>query len=64
MCPICISSMALAVTGATSAGAVSTFVARSFARIPRGNKTQPSASKETIRHDHEPDRAPQGRLAR
>jgi hypothetical protein len=59
MCPICISPMALALAGATSAGAVSTFVAR----IPRGNKTQLSASKETIRHDHEPDRAPQGRLA-
>jgi hypothetical protein len=60
MCPLCISSMAMAVAGATSAGAPSTFVARSFARIPRGNST----SEETIRHDYEPVRAPQGRLAR
>jgi hypothetical protein len=64
MCPVCISSMALAVAGAASTGAVSTFVARSFARIPRGSKTQPSESKETIRHDHQPDRAPEDRLAR
>jgi hypothetical protein len=63
MCPLCISSMALAVIGATSTGAVSTFLARRFARLARGGKTQQSESKETIRHDDKPDRAPQGRLA-
>jgi hypothetical protein len=64
MCPLCISSMALAIAGTTLAGAVSTFVAGGFARIARGGKTQPSNSKETIRNDHQPDRAPEDRLAR
>ncbi len=63
MCPVCISSMALAVAGAASTGAASTFVARSFARIARVGKTQQPESKESIRYDHEPDRAPERRLA-
>ena len=63
MCPACLSSMALAVAGATSTGAISAFVARGFAGIARGGKTQQPESEETIRHDHEPDRAPESRLA-
>jgi hypothetical protein len=63
MCPVCISSTMLAVAGATSTGAVGTFVVRSFARIARVGETQQPESKETIRHDHKPDRAPESRLA-
>jgi len=63
MCPFCISSMALAVTGATSTGAAGTFLARRFARLARGDKTQQPESKETVRHDDKPDREPEGRLA-
>ena len=63
MCPVCISSMALAVTGATSTGAAGTFLARRFARLARGDKTQQPESKETVRHDDKPDREPEGRLA-
>jgi hypothetical protein len=63
MCPACISSMALAVAGVTSTGAVSTFVARGFARIARGGKTQQPESEEVIHHDHKPDAAPEDRLA-
>jgi len=66
MCPACISSIALAVASATSTGAASAFVARSFARIARPGKTQqpePRESKESIRHDFESDRTPEGRLA-
>jgi hypothetical protein len=61
MCPLCISSMALTVAGATSTGAVSTFVVRSFTRMVRKAKTQ--NDKETMRHDNETDRAPERRLA-
>jgi hypothetical protein len=61
MCPLCISSMALTVAGATSTGAVSTFMVRSFARMVR--KAQAQNDKETMRHDNEPDRAPERRLA-
>jgi hypothetical protein len=62
MCPLCISSMALTVAGATSTGAVSTFLVRRFAHIAKKLKThQP---EETLRHDNEPDRAPERSLAR
>jgi hypothetical protein len=63
MCPVCISSMAFVVAGATSIGTVGTFVARSFARIARVGKAQLPESKETIRHDYESDRAPESRIA-
>jgi hypothetical protein len=62
MCPACIESLALAMAGVTSAGAVSTFLARGIARITRRAETQ-QPEKETIRHAHEPDRAPEGGLA-
>ena len=63
MCPLCISSMALAVIGATSAGAVSTFLARHFAHLASEGKTQQPESKEAIRHGYKSDRASEGRLA-
>lgn len=53
MCPVCISSMALTVAGATSTGAVSTFILR---RIAGKSKTQQPDCKETLRHDDESDR--------
>jgi hypothetical protein len=56
MCPLCISSMALTVAGATSTGAVSMLLVRRFAPIARKLKThQP---EETLRNDNEPNRAP------
>jgi hypothetical protein len=61
MCPLCISSMALTVAGATSTGAVSTFMVRRFARFVSKAKTQ--NYKETMRHDKQPDREPERRLA-
>jgi hypothetical protein len=62
MCPLCISSVALTVAGATSTGAVSTFLARRFAHI--GKKPNTHQHKETLRHDNEPNRAPERGLAR
>jgi hypothetical protein len=64
MCPLCISSMALTVAGATSTGAVSTFMVRRFARIVRKPKTQQPDCKETIHHDDDSDRAPKRSSAR
>ena len=52
MCPACISSVALAVAGATSTGATA-FVVRGFARIARRG-TQLPKSKEGIGHDKHP----------
>jgi hypothetical protein len=65
MCPACISSVALAVAGATSTGAAA-FVVRGFARIARRGTTQPPASKEEIRYDndHEPKQTTENRLTR
>ena len=54
MCPLCISSMALTVAGATSTGAVSTFMVRRFARIASKPKAQ--QPEETLHHDDESDR--------
>ena len=62
MCPACIESLALTMAGVTSAGAVSTLLARGIARITRRAETQ-QLEKETIHHEHEPDRAPEGGLA-
>ena len=56
MCPVCISSMALTVAGATSTGAVSTFMLRRIARIGSKSKTQQPDCKEALRHDDESDR--------
>jgi hypothetical protein len=53
MCPLCISSMALMVAGATSTGAVSTFIVRRFPRIASKPKTQ--QPEETVHHDGESD---------
>ena len=64
MCPVCISSVALVAAGVTSTGAVSAFVARSFARVARQGKTQQPKPKEVMHYDYEPDRAPEGRLAK
>jgi hypothetical protein len=61
MCPLCISSLALTVAGATSTGALSTFV---FARILRKQKTQQPDWKETIHHDDDSHRAPEHSFAR
>jgi hypothetical protein len=58
MCPACISSMTLAVAGATSTGAVGAFVVRSVARITRRGKTEQSESEEAIRHDYHTNREP------
>jgi hypothetical protein len=56
MCPLCISSMALTVAGATSTGAVSMLLVRRFAPIARKLKThQP---EETLRNENEPNQAP------
>jgi hypothetical protein len=63
MCPLCISSAALLVAGATSTGAVGTFMARRFAGIALHRTTQPSDPKETTRHDHEPGGTAEDRLA-
>jgi hypothetical protein len=62
MCPACIESVALTMAGLTSAGAVSTFLARSIARITRRAETH-QFEKETIRHEHESDRAPESGFA-
>jgi hypothetical protein len=62
MCPLCISSMALTVAGATSTGAVSTFLVRRFAHIAKKVKTH--QSEETLRHDNESDRPLEHSLAR
>jgi hypothetical protein len=62
MCPLCISSMALTVAGATSTGALSTLVVRRFAHI--GKKPKTHQPEETLRHDNEPARAPEHSLAR
>jgi hypothetical protein len=51
MCPACISSIALVVTGAISTGTASAFVVRMFPRTT-GSRSQPPESKETIRHDY------------
>lgn len=59
MCPLCISSMALTVAGATSTGAVSTFVVRRLGH-KKPQRTQPP--EETIHHDNKPDRAPENSL--
>ncbi len=64
MCPLCISSMALTVAGATSTGAVSTFMVRRFAGIVRNPKTQQPDCKEAIHHDDDSDRAPKRSSAR
>lgn len=64
MCPLCISSMALMAAGATSTGAVSTFMARRFARMVRKPKNHQLHCKEIIRHDDQSDRAPERSLAR
>ena len=64
MCPLCISSMALTVAGATSAGTVSTFMVRRFARLTRKPITQQPNYKETIRHDDESERTLERGLAR
>ncbi len=64
MCPLCISSMALTVAGATSTGAAGTFIARRFARIARKPKTKQPDGKETIRHDDESNRTLEHSLAR
>jgi hypothetical protein len=56
MCPDCISIIAVAVAAATPAGVVKAFLARTTERI------SPQA-KENFRHDYQPDRAPQRRLA-
>ncbi len=64
MCPLCISSMALTVAGATSTGAVSTFIARRFARMVTKPKNQQPDCKEAIRHDDKSDRALERSLAR
>jgi hypothetical protein len=61
MCPLCISSMALTVAGATSTGAAGAFMVRRFSRIVRKPKTQQPDCKEKIRHDNEP--APEHSLA-
>jgi hypothetical protein len=63
MCPVCISSMASAVAGATSIGTVGTFFARRLARIAKRGKTQQPESKETFRHDYELNRASESRIA-
>jgi hypothetical protein len=62
MCPLCISSMALTVAGATSTGAVSTFIVRRFAHI--GKKPTKHQPEETLHHDDESDRTLERGLAR
>jgi hypothetical protein len=62
MCPACVESVALAMAGVTSAGTVSTFLARAIARITRRAETQ-QPEKETIFHEHETDRVSEGGLA-
>jgi hypothetical protein len=62
MCSACIESVALAMAGVTSAGAVSTLLAQAIARVSRRAETQ-QPEKETIFHEHETDRAPEGGLA-
>jgi len=62
MCPACIESVALTMAGITSTGAVSTFLARSIARIT-GRAGTHQSEKEIIRHEHESDRAPEGGIA-
>jgi hypothetical protein len=64
MCPICISSMALTVAGATSTGVISTFMVRRLGRFASKPKTQEPDCKETIRHDDESDRTLERSLAR
>ena len=64
MCPLCISSMALMAAGATSTGAVSTFMARRFARMVTKPKNHQPDCEEIIRHDDQSDRAPERSLAR
>lgn len=64
MCPACISSIALAVAGTTSTGAVSAFVVRGVARFARAGKRQQPEFKEAVRHDHESDQTPESRLER
>jgi hypothetical protein len=62
MCPLCISSMALAVAGATSTGAVSTFAVRRFGHM--GKQPRTHQPEETLRHDNEPNGAPEHSFAR
>ncbi len=62
MCPLCISSMAVTAAGATSTGAVSTFILRRFGHIRM--KPKAHQPEETLRHDNEPDRTPEHSLAR
>ena len=59
MCPACISIVAVAVAGASSPGAAIAFLARRAERVPAPRKTQFTSvpQKESIRHDHQPDRA-------
>jgi hypothetical protein len=47
MCPLCLSSIALAVFGVGSTGVAGTLVARSLARIARQANPQPSEKKES-----------------
>jgi hypothetical protein len=54
MCPVCISSIALAVAGAASIGAVSTFTTLSLARLARPGETHQSPVKERGSHEHKP----------
>jgi len=64
MCPACVSSVVLAIAGAITTGTAGTFVAQRSAYIAGRGKTQPTQTKETDRHDHEPDRTPDVGLAR
>ena len=63
MCPLCISSMALTMAGATSTGASSSFIVRRFAGMSKP-KTQQPDGKEKIRHDDESKRTLERGLAR
>lgn len=47
MCPLCMSSIALAVCGVGSTGIAGTLVARTLARIAGQANPQPSEKKET-----------------
>ncbi len=47
MCPLCLSSIALAVCGIGSTGIAGTLVARILARIASQANPQPSEKKET-----------------